>query len=207
MNTVRFWNKMSSGYDTQAGGKYAKAYKDTVALTRGFLKPTDAVLDFACGTGLVTVQLADAAASILGIDISPGMIEQAQAKCAAQSIGNVTFRVGMLTDYSLAEASFDVVLAFNILHGLPDAAACCARIHRLLKSGGLFLSVTDCLKEAGFATVALVRTLCTLRLMPFVSILSQKDVRMLVEDSGFTVVESQNLYDVPPNLFIAARKV
>ena len=207
MNTVRFWNKMSSGYDTQAGGKYAKAYKDTVALTRGFLKPTDAVLDFACGTGLVTVQLADSAASILGIDISPGMIEQAQAKCATQKVGNVTFCVGMLMDDSLAEASFDAVLAFNILHGLPDAAAYCARIHRLLKPGGLFLSVTDCLKEAGFATVALVRTLCTLRLMPFVSILSQKDVRMLVEDSGFTVVESQNLYDVPPNLFIAARKV
>ena len=206
MDAVRFWNKMSSGYDAQAGGKYAKAYEDTVALTRKFLKPTDTVLDFACGTGLVTVQVADSAASILGIDISPGMIDQAQMKCAARNIGNVTFLVSTLTDDSLAEASFDTVLAFNILHGLPDAAAYCARIHRLLKPGGLFLSVTDCLKEAGFATVALVKTLCALRLMPHVNILSQQDIRTLVENAGFSIVETQNLFDVPPNLYIAARK-
>ncbi len=206
MDVIRFWNKMSAGYDAQAGGKYEKAYADTVALTRKYLKPTDNVLDFACGTGLVTVQVANSAASVLGIDISPGMIEQAQMKCAARGIGNATFRVGTLMDDSLAEASYDAVLAFNILHGLPDASACCARIHRLLKPGGLFLSVTDCLKEAGFVTIALVRTLCVLRLMPHVSIMSQQDVLSLVESAGFTVVESQNLFDVPPNLYIAARK-
>jgi ubiquinone/menaquinone biosynthesis C-methylase UbiE len=206
MDAVRFWNKMSGGYDAQAGSKYAKAYDDTVALTRKYLKPTDTVLDFACGTGLVAVQVAGSAASILGIDISPGMIEQAQAKCAAQDISNVSFQVGVLTDNSLEESSFDVVTAFNILHGLPDAAAYCARIHRLLKPGGLFLSVTDCLKEAGFATVALVRTLCALRLMPHVNIMSQQDVLLLVESASFSIIETQNLFDVPPNLFIAAQK-
>lgn len=206
MDTVRFWNRMSAGYDAQAGGKYAKAYEDTVAMTRKYLKPIDAVLDFACGTGLVTIELADSAASILGIDISPGMLEQAQMKRASRGIGNVTFRAGTLTDDSLAESSFDVVLAFNILHGLPDAAAYCARIHRLLKPDGLFLSVTDCLKEAGFATVALVKMLCALRLMPYVSIMSQQDVRALMEGAGFNIVEAKNLFDVPPNLFIAARR-
>ncbi len=121
-------------------------------------------------------------------------------------IGNVTFREGTLTDDSLAESSFDVVLAFNILHGLPDAAAYWARIHRLLKPDGLFLSVTDCLKEAGFATVALVKALCALRLMTHVNIMSQQDVRTLVEAAEFSIVETQNLFDVPLNLFIAARR-
>ena len=200
MDNVRFWNRMAAGYDVQAGGKYAKAYADTVALARKYLKPTDAVLDFACGTGLVTVQLAGAAASIRGLDISPGMIEQAQAKT------NVTFQVGTLMDDGLEESSFDVVTAFNILHGLPNAPSYCVRIHRLLKSGGLFLSVTDCLKEAGFATVALVKALCALRMMPHVNIMSQRDVRALVEDAGFSIVEAQNLFEKPPNLFIAARK-
>ena len=41
MDNVRFWNKMSAGYDAQAGGKYAKAYADTVTITRQYLKPTD----------------------------------------------------------------------------------------------------------------------------------------------------------------------
>ena len=71
MDAVRFWDKMSAGYDRQAAGKYEQAYADTVALTRDYLKPTDSVLDFACGTGLTTVQLAGAVASIHAIDISP----------------------------------------------------------------------------------------------------------------------------------------
>ncbi len=62
-----------------------------MALTRKYLKPADAVLDFVCGTGLVTVQLADSAASILGIDISPGMLGQEQATCTAQASATSRF--------------------------------------------------------------------------------------------------------------------
>jgi ubiquinone/menaquinone biosynthesis C-methylase UbiE len=206
MDAVRFWDRMAAGYDAQAGGKYEKAYEATVALTRKYLKSTDAVLDFACGTGFATIQLAGSVASIHAVDISPKMIELARAKYAAQGAQNVTFAVATLKDASLPEASFDAVLAFNILHGLPDAPAHCARIHRLLKPDGLFISVTDCLKDAGWPTVMLVRALSALRIMPHVNILSQADVRGLVAEAGFTIRESQNLFETPPNLFVAAQK-
>jgi ubiquinone/menaquinone biosynthesis C-methylase UbiE len=206
MDVVRFWDRLAPGYDAQAGGKYANAYADAVALARGYLRPTDRVLDFACGTGLVTLALADAAASFFGVDISPNMIGLARAKCEARGVSNAGFSVGTLFDDSLAESSFDAVLAFNILHGLPDAPAHCARIHRLLKPGGLFLSVTDCLKDAGRPAVALIKSLVFLRLMPCVSILSPQAVIRLVETARFDILRVEKLFEKPPNLFIAARR-
>lgn len=207
MDVVRFWDRMAAGYDRQAVVKYEKAYADTVALTRRYLKPTDAVLDFACGTGLVTVQLADKAASIRAIDISPGMIEQARAKCAVQGVRNVSLSVATLFDDSLAEESFDAVLAFNIFHILTDTPKYCARIRHLLKPGGLFLSVTDCLKETGFAALALYKAFMLLRVIPHVNILSQRDLTDMVEDAGFTIFDAQNLFEKTPNLYIAAKRL
>jgi ubiquinone/menaquinone biosynthesis C-methylase UbiE len=207
MDTVRFWNRMSARYDDISTRKYQEAYDATVALTRKYLKPDDVVLDFACGTGLTTVHLASAVASVHAIDISPDMISLAKSKCAEQGIGNVTFSVTTLFDDSLVESSFDVVMAFNILHGLKNAPLHCARVNQLLKAGGLFISVTDCLKEAGLAATALIKTLQFFRMMPpHISILSQQNITTLIEDAGFRLLETQNLFDTPPNLFVAAQK-
>ena len=206
MDSVRFWDKMSAGYDRQAAGKYKQSYADTVALTRKYLKPTDAVLDFACGTGLTTVQVADAVASIHAIDISPKMISLAQSKCAEQGHENVTFTVTTLFDARLAEGSFDAVLAFNILHGLPNAVGYCRRIHRLLKPGGLFISVTDCLKQSPPLTIAMIRSLCFLRVLPYIKLLTDETLKAMISDAGFRLLHTQNLFGMPPNLFVAAQK-
>ncbi len=206
MDNVRFWDKMSAGYDLQAAGKYKQAYADTVSLTRQYVKATDTVLDFACGTGLTTVQLAGAVQSIHAIDISPKMISLAQSKCAEQGIRNVNFSVTTLSDANLAEGSFDVVLAFNILHGLPNAAGYCRRIHRLLKPGGLFISVTDCLKQAPRLTALIIKLLCFVHLMPHVELMTDKTLTSMIADAGFRLVHTQNLFGTPPNLFIAAQK-
>jgi hypothetical protein len=98
-------------------------------------------------------------------------------------------------------------MAFNILHGLKNAPLHCTRIHQLLKPRGLFISVTDCLKEAGVAATALIKTLQFFRMMPpHISILSQQNITTLIEDAGFRILETQNLFDMPPNLFVAAQK-
>jgi ubiquinone/menaquinone biosynthesis C-methylase UbiE len=208
MNAIHFWDRMSAKYDDISIHRYQKAYDATVALSRKYLKPADSVLDFACGTGLTTVQLAGSVASVHAIDTSPKMLALAQDKCADQGIGNVTFTVTTLFDDSLAESSFDAVLAFNILHGLPDVPVYCARIHRLIKPGGLFLSVTDCLKDAGVGATVLIRTLQLFRMMPpHVNLMSRQGVTTLIESAGFRILETQNLFEMPPNLFIAAERI
>ena len=59
MPTVsEFWDGRAQNYDAQVGTHYAEAYEKTAAHFKKYLKPTDTVLDFACGTGIVTCAVA-----------------------------------------------------------------------------------------------------------------------------------------------------
>ena len=79
-----FWDHRAAVYDADAGVFYREAYEKTTACMRKYLKPTDTVLDFACGTGIVTLSLSPDVKELRGIDISNEMIRRAQGKAAAQ---------------------------------------------------------------------------------------------------------------------------
>ena len=65
MPTVsEFWDGRAQNYDAQVGASYAKAYEMTADRFKQYLKPTDTVLDFACGTGIVTLAVAPAVKSV-----------------------------------------------------------------------------------------------------------------------------------------------
>lgn len=107
-----------------------------LAKTRPYLKPTDAVLDFGCAMGSVDLRLADSVKTIHGIDISSRMIAGAQEAAEARGTGNVTFAQATIYDESLNPRSYDVVLAFAVLHLLEDAPNALRRIAELLKPEG-----------------------------------------------------------------------
>ena len=69
MPTVsEFWDGRAQNYDAQVGTHYAEAYEKTAACFKKYLKPTDTVLDFACGTGIVTFAVAPSVQSVRAID-------------------------------------------------------------------------------------------------------------------------------------------
>ena len=138
-----FWNMRAPSYDQTSGKTYAETYDQTAERSLKYLKPSDRVLEFACGTGLITLRLAPHVAHIRGIDISPGMADIAREK--ARGLPNVEITNTDLFDPCLEPGSFDAVCAYNVLLYLPDLPAALARIRELLKPGGVFLSATDCL--------------------------------------------------------------
>ena len=86
MPTVsEFWDGRAQNYDAQVGTHYAEAYEKTAACFKKYLKPTDTVLDFACGTGIVTFAVAPSVQSVRAIDVSGEMVRRAQEK--SQSAG------------------------------------------------------------------------------------------------------------------------
>ena len=71
MPTVsEFWDGRAQNYDAQVGTSYAKAYEMTADRFKQYLKPTATVLDFPCGTGIVTLAVAPAVKSVRAIDVS-----------------------------------------------------------------------------------------------------------------------------------------
>ena len=132
MPTVsEFWDGRAQNYDAQVGTHYAEAYEKTAACFKKYLKPTDTVLDFACGTGIVTFAVAPSVQSVRAIDVSGEMVRRAQEKVKAQGVENVTVTQTDLFDGCLAEGSFNAVLACNVLLYLENRAEVLARIDDL----------------------------------------------------------------------------
>jgi SAM-dependent methyltransferase len=104
----------------------------------------ESVLDVGCGAGGFTRLLASRATTVLGIDLSPAMIETARAATLPGSV--VRFEVmDVMTDDP--GARFDVVTTVATLHHLPLAAAL-RRLAALLHPGGT-LVVLDLLDTSG----------------------------------------------------------
>ncbi len=201
----QYWDKRSQRFDEQIATQYQDAYTRTVELSLKYLKPGDRVLDYACGTGLTTVQIAPHVSFVRGIDPSIEMVRRAQNKAAELALDNVRITQTGIFDPCLEEGSFDAVTAFNLLHYLDDFHPVMARLKRLLKPGGLFLSATDCLGE-GFTREALRKFIkYHTGKMPFVGFYKMRQLEQMVANAGFTVLETENLFPAPPNLFIAAQ--
>jgi SAM-dependent methyltransferase len=99
----------------------------------------DQVLDVACGPGLVACAFAVQARQVTGIDITPGMIEQAQRLQGEQQLENLTWQVGNVLPLPFSEASFSIVLTRYSLHHFLNPGAVLAEMVRVCRPGGRVL--------------------------------------------------------------------
>jgi demethylmenaquinone methyltransferase/2-methoxy-6-polyprenyl-1,4-benzoquinol methylase len=93
-------------------------------------------VDLACGTGDVTAGLARRFPNgeIVGVDLTPAMIEIARERCARP---NVSFRVADMCCSGLAEGWADVVTGSYALRNAPVLDEALTEVRRLLKPGGI----------------------------------------------------------------------
>lgn len=206
VTSTDFWNNRAAVYDTQVEGFYQDAYDKTVQHSLSYLRPQDRVLEFACGTGIVTCRIAPHVSHVQAIDIADEMVRQIQEKIKKYGLSNVDASHLDLFDPSLTPGSFDVVMGFNVLLYVDNFDQVMQRIRSLLKPNGIFLSATDCL--GGRITKAGIKKFWKSRTgsMPYVGFFSMNQLQRKVEKNGFTILHSENLFPSPPNLFLAAQK-
>jgi demethylmenaquinone methyltransferase/2-methoxy-6-polyprenyl-1,4-benzoquinol methylase len=108
----------------------------------GLAQPLDGrrALDLATGTGDIAFALAASGARVIGLDITPRMIELATLKAANRS-GSCTFVVGDMLALPFPDRSFDVVTTGYGLRNVSDLAGAVGEIARVLAPGGLALSL------------------------------------------------------------------
>ena len=100
------------------------------------LKPGMRVLDVACGTGNLAIPAAQNGADVTGIDIAPNLIEQAQARAAAEGL-NATFEVGDAEALPYPDNSFDIVMTMFGAMFAPRPDVTASELKRVCKPGGL----------------------------------------------------------------------
>ena len=103
------------------------------------IRPGVGALDLACGTGDITYALSDAGASSVGLDITPRMVEIARGKRPSGS--RPGFLVGDMMALPFREATFDVVTTGYGIRNVPVIAHALGEIRRVLRPGGIFLSL------------------------------------------------------------------
>lgn len=207
-NSARFWDRIARKYAASPIEDMA-GYDRTIEHTRRLFKSTDTVFEFGCGTGTTALKLAPSVARYVATDISQEMIAIGREKAAAATVASLEFAVATPETAPYADASFDAVIALNVLHLIEDRASALRAAHRLLKPGGLFLSKTPQLKSMNPGIRLLVPLMQAFGQAPYVAFLSSDDLERDIAANSFEIVERAKHGSGKKDLrtFFVARKI
>ena len=135
-----YWNRISSMYDLFETAYNGKVYRGTGAYVGSLMKPTDTVLECACGTGAISVDIAPNCRRLMATDFSEGMMKQAAKKL--RRFDNVRIRKADIMNIKCRNGRFDKVVAGNVIHLLPDPAGALHELERLVRPGGKIIIPT-----------------------------------------------------------------
>ena len=187
--SARFWDRIAARYARKPVADEA-AYQKKLAVTRGYLRPNMEVLELGCGTGSTAIAHAPHVKHIRATDISAKMLDIARRKAEAAGIANITVQQSTVEEVDVPAGSVDVVLALSLLHLLDDRDTAVAKVHSMLKPGGLFVSNTVCLGGSfhWFRPIAPIGR--ALGLLPLVRFFSKEELHESLERAGFEIEHS-----------------
>ena len=209
MTDASFWDSKAEGYAKSPIGDM-EAYNKTLERTQSYFSENDSVLELGCGTGTTALNHADKVREYLGTDLSGAMIDIANRKTNKQEHSNLTFMQASIPELARQQKQYDVVIALNLLHLLPDLENDLIHIRSLVKPGGLFISKTICQPVSGLP-LKYGLMMCVLPIMqlfgmaPFVKIRKIGEFQNMITKQGFEIMETGDYPKSPPSRFIVAR--
>jgi len=153
------------------------------------IKEGEIVLDLGCGAGadcFLAAKKVGPEGRVIGVDMTPEMIEKARNNARESSIDNVEFRLGEIENLPLADNSADIIISNCVINLSADKSRVFEEILRVLKPGGR-ISISDIalteelpspIKESEQAYVGCIS-----------GAILKDDYEQIVKDQGFKDVE------------------
>ena len=168
---------------------YEQQVRSRAVLARLVAQPGELILDIGCGNARDIIPILEAGATVVGVDLSAGMIEQARQDLAIAGYRDVRLEVGDATQLAFASGTFDKVLCSEVIEHIPDASQAIREMARVLKPGGvLVISTPNRRSWYGFDRYGVWTGLLRRRWNhPFDNWRTMRELRSLLEHDGFTL--------------------
>jgi len=171
------------------------------------LKPGEIVLDLGSGAGFdafLSARKVGATGKVIGVDMTPEMIERANQNATKGNFTNVKFRLGEIENLPVDDNSVDVIISNCVINLVPDKYQAFREAYRVLKPGGrLMISDVVLLKPLSQA----LRDSVVTYIGCISGAVKKEDYLKAITDAGFKDVKILEETYFPPDFIATTQEI
>ena len=142
-----FWERKAPQYDRVAMGLFGRPLPRILALTAEGVDGAEAVLEVVAGCGLLSAAIGAGVGDLVATDYAEAMLALLRKRVLDAGFSNVECAPGDIYALDYPLGSFDIVVAANVLHLVPDLNRALRGLCRVLRPGGKLITPTFCHDE------------------------------------------------------------
>lgn len=179
---------------TLPAGESTISYGCGDPITLASLEPGQTVLDLGSGAGLdcfFAARKVGETGKVIGVDMTPEMLEKTRASAKRMNLTNVDFRQGFIEDLPVESATVDVIISNCVINLSPDKSRVFNETFRVLKPGGK-LAVSDIVTDGELPDE--VKKSLTAWAGCVAGAVEAKDYIAMMEAAGFTNISVKPVF-------------
>jgi arsenite methyltransferase len=168
------------------------------------IKEGDTVVDLGSGAGndcFVARAEAGEKGRVIGIDMTPAMVDKAKANAAKLGFKNVEFHLAEIENMPIENNTADVVVSNCVLNLVPNKSAAFAEIYRIMKPGGHF-SISDIVISGELP--AKIKTAASMYAGCVSGAVKKEEYLEVIKETGFVniSIQKEKLISVPDDIYL-----
>ena len=196
-----FWERKAPQYDRVAAGVFGRPLPRVLELTANAVSGAGTVLEVAAGTGLITAAIASRVRQVIAVDYSDNMLTILRERMKSAGISNVETAHRNIYALGYPSGSFDVVVASNVLHLVPDLDRALDALCGVLRPGGKLITPTFVHDETALAWLA-SRVLANVLGQPMHRRFTTASLRQALERRGLRNIRAETIPGVIPIAYV-----